>query len=133
MITKKILFVLMVALVLAACTPAPDPVEVVTEKSQARWDALIARDFIAARQYYTPGFRERIDEFEFRVDMERRPVRWESVEIQSVTCEESRCDVVVNIGYRVPVLPGGVTNLGNRRDVSETWIQLEDDWWYADE
>ena len=128
---KKILLVLGAVCLIAACTESRDPVEVVTEKAQARWDALIARDFAAAREYYTPGFRETTPEIDYRLDMERRPLRWESAEILSVECEESRCAVEVLVGYRVPAAPGSINNLGNRRPITEHWVSIGGDWWYV--
>ena len=127
---KKLLLVLGAVALMTACAEPRDPVEVVSERSQARWDALVAEDFVAARQYYTPGFRETTPEPDYRFDMERRPVRWESAEVLGAECEESRCTVEVLIGYRIPSAPGNINNLGNTRPITEEWVEIDGDWWF---
>ncbi|MEM1081615.1 MAG: hypothetical protein AAGH65_08545 [Pseudomonadota bacterium] len=129
---KCLLLIVPLALMLG-CTEPVDPTEVVSERSKARWDALIERDFVAARQFYTPGFREITPEFDFRVDMDRRPVRWESAEVNDVACEEGRCTVEVLIGYRIPSAPGQINNLGNRRPITEDWVEIDGEWWFVHE
>lgn len=128
---KKLLLVLSAVVLIAACTESRDPVEIVTEKAQARWDALVARDFAAAREYYTPGFRETTPEIDYRFDMDRRPVRWESAEVLGVECEENRCSAEVLVGYRIPSAPGNINNLGNSRPITEEWVEIDGDWWFV--
>ncbi len=127
----KYLLIFLALALASACTEQVDPVEVVTERAQARWSALIERDFIAARTFYTPGFQETTPEFDFRVDMERRPVRWESAEVESAACEENTCEVRVMLGYRIPSAPGQISNLGNTRPITEQWIKIDGEWWFA--
>ena len=129
---KKLFFSSMIAIsLLVACAPAPEPAEIVIEKAQARWDALVERDFAVAYEYTTPGFRERTQVEDYRLDMMRRPLRWESAQVQQVECEEMRCSVEILVGYRVPVGPTGIRNMQNQRPVRENWIEVDGDWWFV--
>lgn len=124
------LLVLSIASMLAACAPPPAPEDIVREKSHERWAAIVERDFAAAYEFSTPGYRERTPSDAYRLDMMRRPLRYESGEVLAVECEEARCVVSVLVGYRIPVGPMGIRGMGNRTEIEETWIKVDDDWWY---
>ncbi|MCA1778105.1 MAG: hypothetical protein LC637_01605 [Xanthomonadaceae bacterium] len=118
---------------LAACTqndPRP-PEEIVAERAQARWDALIEKTFQDAWQFHTPAYRERTPPDDFEQDLKRRPVQWISAEVQSVSCEADSCEANVLVGYRVPVAPAGMSNMGMRRPITERWIEVDGGWWFV--
>jgi hypothetical protein len=120
---------------LAACSqePPPAPDEIVAERAKARWEAMVARDFEAAWQYYSPGFREQMAAADFAVEMSRRPVRWTASEILEVTCadDEPKCTVRARVNYDAPSGLPGVGRLSSRSGVTETWLQIGDQWWYS--
>lgn len=113
--------------------PAPEPSEAVTERAQQRWDALVARDFSAAWVLYSPGFRETNPEGDFTWEMSRRPVRWEDARVAAADCDGDRCTASVRVRYHVPAAPAGLNTLRNEREVEETWIRVDDQWWYVPE
>jgi len=57
---KALNFLMMIGMIalLAACSDPRPAAEVVEERAQARWEAMVARDFQTAWEYYTPGYRE---------------------------------------------------------------------------
>lgn len=121
-------------LILAACGPQEPPRpdhEIVAERAQARWDALIAGDFATALTYYTPGFQEQTPADAFAADMSNRPVQWVSAEHRESTCEGDRCAVEMLVGYRLPSAPAQLSGLGNQRPVEETWVRIDDGWWFV--
>ncbi|MBY6205949.1 hypothetical protein [Halomonas denitrificans] len=122
------------AVVLAACgagePPRPDH-EVVAERAQARWDALLAGDFAAALEFHTPAFRERTPVEAYRADMSNRPVRWVSAEPRAATCEDDRCTMEMLVGYRLSSGPAQLSGMGNQRPIEETWVRIDDNWWYV--
>lgn len=128
-------FIAVAALVtLAACSepePPPEPTEIVAERAQQRWDALVAEDYEAAYALYTPGFRERTDLRSFEDDMQRRPVRWVSAEVRTTECEKERCTVETDVGYRVTSAPAQLSGMGSSRPVEESWIYINDNWWFV--
>lgn len=129
---KSLYLMTCVVAVLAACSQPPrPPEEVVAERAQARWDAMVARDFKRAWQFYTPGFREKSDPADFSAELSRRPVRWDAAEVTQVSCDESRCSAEVEVEYTAAGAPGVLGGMQGRRPVQETWIQIEGDWWYS--
>ena len=117
--------------VLAACSEPPLPEEIVAERAQARWNAVIEKDFEAAWAFYSPGFRQQNDEAVFRVDMARRPVQWQSAGLESVQCEEARCEAEFTVGYKAVGAPGVLSGFEGERTVDEIWIEIDGQWWYA--
>lgn len=124
-------------LALAACTPSepPEPVQtdsdIVSERAQARWNALIAGEHEAGYAYYTPGFREQTSVVDFTIDMRGRPVQWVGAEVISAECGGDRCEVEIDLEYRVPSAPAQMSGMGNRRPIEETWIRIDGSWWFV--
>lgn len=124
-------------LMLAACSPseppAPSPTdnEIVVERAQARWNALIGGDHETGYGFYTPGFREQTSLVDFTIDMRSRPVQWVAADTTSAECDGDRCVVETQIEYRVPSAPAQMSGMGNRRPIEETWIRIDDAWWFV--
>lgn len=122
--------------VLAACQPAeeaPQP-ETVEDRAQARWNLMAEGDFEQAWEYYTPGFRQRVERAEFARDMQRRPVTWLGAEVLGSSCEEpDRCLVSVEVAYRaeVPGLRRTSSKVELSRRLEDEWIRLDGQWWYV--
>jgi len=129
----KLPFFIVVLVVLAACSDPRPPEEIVAERAQARWDAIGERDFQKAWEFYSPGFREKTSAELFSVELARRPVRWESAEVQQVNCADQRCEVSVEVDYSVPGASGPLAGYEGSREVDEIWIELDGVWWYSSE
>lgn len=100
--------------------------EIVLQRSQARWNALLARDFAAAYAFATPAYRAVVP-LERYGNQFTGPVQWESAKAHSAKCEEARCVVHVEMAFRL-MLPGHM----QRKDSTffdETWV-LENGQWY---
>lgn len=116
-------------LTLAACGPDPSVVdertseEIVQERAQARWNALIEGDLEQAYAFTSPAYRSSttLNRFQARLGSSIR--RTEAV-VSEVECEPDRCDVVVMVTYTAPQL-----NTENTRPLSETWVRSDDEWW----
>jgi len=100
--------------------------QVVLERAQARWNALVDRDFAAAYPYLTPGYRAVVPLTSYR-RQSTGPAQWESAKAQSAKCEAARCIVAVEITFRIG-LPGHADRLQSTF-VDETWV-LEDGQWF---
>ncbi|RFF26531.1 MULTISPECIES: hypothetical protein [unclassified Wenzhouxiangella] len=123
------------ALLLSGCQSGEDTSsqpQSVEERAQARWDHMIAREFAEAWSYYTPGFRETTSAEEFATTVRKRPVRWEDATVVARDCEGDRCEVVVEVSYSVPQAPAGLNNVRGKRELTETWIRTQEQWWYSD-
>jgi len=129
----KILTMMGMIALLAACSDPRPPAEVVEERAQARWQAMVARDFQGAWEYYTPGFREQMTAVEFEGEMARRPVQWTDAEVFEVNCadDEPRCEVRVRVDYQAQAAVPGVGMLKSKSGVTEIWLQIGGEWWYS--
>lgn len=122
---------------LAACQPgeeASSQPETVEERAQARWQLMAEGEFAQAWEYYTPGFRERVNQDVFARDMSRRPVTWLSGEVLGSSCDEpDRCVVTVEVGYRaeVPGMRQASSQIELSRRLEDEWIRLDGQWWYV--
>lgn len=130
---RNTLFAIGAALVLAACSDPRAPEEIVAERAQSRWDALVERDFEAAWRFYTPGYREQLAAPDFAREMARRPITWDKASVRKTECngQEKRCDVHSIVEYRVPAQVPGVGKLEGRTGVDEIWLQIDGEWWYS--
>jgi len=100
--------------------------QVVLERAQARWNALVDRDFGAAYAYLTSGYRAVVPLAAYRRQT-TGPAQWESAKAQSAKCEAARCIVAVEITFRIG-LPGHADRVQSSF-VDETWV-LEDGQWF---
>jgi hypothetical protein len=111
----------------ASIGAGPRPAEqVVLERAQARWNALVERDFAAAYPYLTSGYRAVVPLQAYR-RQSTGPAQWEGAKAQSAKCEAARCIVTVEITFRLG-LPGHADRVQSAF-VDETWV-LEDGQWY---
>ena len=124
------------AALLAACSepePPREPSEIVAERAQARWDAMVQQDFKAAWAFYTPGFRQQLPAIDFTAEMNRRPVKWTAATVLKVNCalDEPRCEVRTRVDYEAPSSLPGVGTLKSKSGVTEIWLQIGGEWWYS--
>lgn len=120
------------ALALAACSEPPPPEEIVAERAQARWDALIDSDVEASYRYESPGYRARNKVTDHAVRLSRRQVTWREAVVRGVECGEDRCTAEVVVSYSADGAPGVLSGMRGERPVEEVWIQIDGQWWHAD-
>ena len=96
--------------------------EVVKERAQARWDALVKEDIPAAYQYLSPGSRSVTPLPQYSASI--RHGFWKSVVVQDVVCETDSCEVHATIEYEFQ---------GRRvkTPYKEKWIREGSNWWYV--
>ena len=107
------------------------PGQSLEERIVARWNHFVERDFAAAWDYYSPGFRQTTPRDEFASDMERRPLRWRGVELIDVSCEGDLCTAKLAITYQALGAPSGLGRLEVTSQQEERWIRIEGDWWFV--
>jgi len=119
---------LIFALAFAGCasTPLPTtPEEIVAERAQARWDALVAGDWETAYSFATPAYRNAIDVNAFR-SRSGGQASWLGSEIRHVECEAEVCNVLVRLAFR-PIMPRDLPEL--HTDYDERWVLIDGTWW----
>jgi hypothetical protein len=100
--------------------------DIVRERAQARWDALVERDWKTAYPFLTPAYRAIVPLKRYGNQFSG-PLQWESAKVQDVKCEEARCTVRVEIAFRMMV-PGHTDRLSSTF-MDEVWV-LEEGQWY---
>lgn len=128
----KTILITLSALLVAACAPPPSDEEVVTQRAQERWDALVSNDFENSYKYHSPGYREENTTTEHIVGLSRRKITWVAAEIVGVDCEDGRCEVESSVTYSADGAPGVLAGMQNTRIVREIWVRLDDQWWYSE-
>jgi hypothetical protein len=106
----------------AAFKPRPAE-EIVMERSQARWDALVKSDTKTAYGFFSPGSRAVMTPEQY--DSSIRKGFWKSAKVEKVECAtQDSCFAHVAIEYEY---------LGRRTrtPLGETWIRDGSDWWYV--
>ena len=120
-------------LFLSACATSQTTDAVVRERAQARWDALLARDYDTAYSYFSPGYRSSHSRVDFEIAVRTRRVRWDSAEVKEISCEADVCTVTTLLGYQVAGAVPGVSKWANRKNLPERWIRTDGQWWYFPE
>lgn len=128
-------FFLLLALLLSACAAqqphqAGDSVE---ERAQARWDALLARDFDTAYTLYSPGYRSANSRVDFEIELRTRRVVYTSADVLESRCEGDACTVITKVGYRVGSPVPGVPQWDSERRIEERWVRTGGEWWFVPE
>ncbi len=117
------------ALALAGCaalTPRT-PEEIVAQRVEERWDALIKGDFPKAWTYTQPAYRAIVKQADYRKSFGVAG-QWRGVQVHGVECEAERCKARIRLTTRV-LIPDF-----KRQDVvgivDETWVRVDGSWWY---
>jgi hypothetical protein len=117
---------------LVGCSPGPDAStseeQLVRERAEERWRALVEGDFQHAYGFESPAYRALTPYASFRAQFGGAAV-WKGAQVSSVTMREGgdAASVVMTIDY-LAVLPSGETYPG-RRGMKEEWIKSAGDWW----
>lgn len=96
--------------------------EVVKERAQARWDALVRGDTKAAYAFLSPGSRAVLTPEGYATSL--RVGFWKSARVDRVECEaQQTCLAHVAIEYEFQAQR-------IKTPLRETWIREGTDWWY---
>lgn len=123
------LALLLAASAMAGCATAPlSPEQVVAQRAQERWAALIAGDVQKAYGYLSPASRA-LTPFEiWRATAVAKATVWKAAKAVKVECDSSeRCKARVNIDHQPLVLAGRLGTI--TAAVDETWLLDNGEWW----
>ena len=125
-------FILLTLSLLSACATAPqkDVNSIIAERAQARWDALLSKDYAAAYAFYSPGFRSTASVTDLEISIRLRRIRWTSAEYLKHDCDENTCKVFVRLGYKVATPVPGVKVWEGFDAVEEQWVKTGGEWWF---
>ena len=117
----------------ATVAPAPTTDDIIAERAQARWDALLARDYATAYSYYSPGFRSRASATDLEIKIRLQRVRWTAAKYRDHTCTGDTCTVRVDVTYEVNAPVPGVSVWKGVQLIEEHWVRTSGEWWYVPE
>lgn len=128
--------ILLCLLVLAGCaTSSPTAARdaLLQQRAQARWDAILARDYATAYSYMTPGYRSATSVTDFEISIRTRRVQYLSAEYKGHDCQEAVCTVKMAVGYKVVRPVAGLPEWKSDSLLEERWINSDDGWWFVPE
>jgi hypothetical protein len=110
---------------LAKDAPAATKEAVVAARANARWQALIKRDYDGAYTYFSPSSRETtsLSKFQTRI----AAMEYRSVNIDKVECVAEVCNVKLTLTYDYP--PGKTKGVVTPLD--ESWIIDQGQAWFV--
>ena len=120
----------MAATLLAACATTKPADSLVRERAQARWDAVLLRDYDTAYSFLSPGYRSSHSRVDFEIGLRTRRILWTSAKVQEVSCEADSCTVQTDVGYKVVKPVPGVNEWKSHDNLEERWVRTEGQWWY---
>jgi hypothetical protein len=133
-----VLMMLVAGLLLTACSqqpakPGADSAEkIVEQRAKQRWELLIARDYLSAYTYLTPGYRMTTPADVYSVDLRTSPVKWESAEFDAVSCSMAeKCQADFIVVSKVMGMLQGVDVAEVKSKVTEDWLFLDGEWYYS--
>ncbi|MCL1960274.1 MAG: hypothetical protein FWG56_00500 [Desulfovibrionaceae bacterium] len=117
------------ALGLAGCAALmpKTPEQVVRERAEQRWAALIDGDFDKAWTYTQPGYRAVVKQRDYHKRFGGAG-QWMGVQIHDVTCEAERCKVRIRLTTKVMIPSFMGKEVSGYMD--ESWVRDEGQWWY---
>lgn len=132
----KISFVLAALLGLAACSSIQlrDDSAVVTDRANARLEALKAGDFEKAYSFMSPGYRS-VNTFQrFKGTHAGGAALLKSAVVDRVECETDTCTALIKANY---YFRNSKISLANKEPMiiervnQEDWIKVDGEWWYV--
>ena len=125
----RYLAVVVLAVLTAACatlrpdSPNEEKVKVVTQRAEARWNAVIGKNFDAAYEYLSPSSRAALPLATFRAMASR--IAYREIKVIAVSCEEQICRAKLMLTY------DAVGHKGVSTPFDEDWIIEKGQAWYV--
>lgn len=113
---------------LAGCASVATPQAQVRQLAQQRWEALIKGDLDAAYGYFSPSYRALVPAERFKSEI-GTAVRWESAEVELVTCDVlEKCTAQVKVESKPLAVPRFQSTITSH--LKETWLLEGGRWWF---
>jgi hypothetical protein len=125
----RFLAVAVLAVMTAACatlsptSPTEEKVKVVSERAEARWKAIIGKDFAAAYEYLSPASKATTTQAAYTRIVSR--LAYKDAKVNEVTCDAEACKVKLLITYDAARMKGVHSPL------EESWVIDKGQAWYV--
>jgi hypothetical protein len=136
--------VVLLAVLSAACatltpdSPNDEKVKVVMQRAEARWKAIIGKDFAAAYEYMSPATRATVTPAGFKTVASR--IDYQGIKVTGATCDGGTCRVKLILTYNAgAAYSSAVATKGNESAVikgintplEENWVIDKGQIWYV--
>ena len=108
--------------------PGDSPEALVKSRAEARWKAMIAKDYRTAYSYLSPGFRIKVDEYAYRNRFAGK-TDFHSARVKGVSCDGGKCQVEVETQYTIHAIPPFNVEFQRKGEERENWVLLDGEWW----
>ncbi len=105
--------------------------ELLTQRAQDRWQALIAWDMEKAYSLLSPGTRQAMPLAAYSKKQATSPVQMKDAVVKSTQCEEEVCTLRIELRY---IYNGSVAAMRGQEQtstVTEKWVAADDSWYYV--
>jgi hypothetical protein len=118
-------------LVLAGCAGMQQaPEEVVLERAQARWDALLTGNLAEAYEYLSPGYRSAVSLNSWQRAWLTQKINRTGARVTESDCAEDTCNVTISIDYVLIGAIPGVGRLDKTTTIDEDWVRVSGQWYH---
>jgi len=136
--------VVFLAALSAACatltpdSPNDEKVKIVMQRAEARWNAIIGKDFAAAYEYMSPATRATVTPAGFKTVASR--IDYRSIKVTGATCDGGTCKVKLiltynaNAAFNSAVARKGFDSAeikGINTPLDESWVIDKGQIWYV--
>lgn len=129
----KIALVVCGLLLASACAAPGNKQSSIEERASARWDAFLAGDLAGAYEYLSPGYRSSVSSLQYQRMVLLQQIKYTSAKYVSSECEETTCNVTVLVGFTVYGALPGVKSFDGTRNVDESWVLVDGNWYMVPE
>lgn len=116
-------------LLLSACATTGSGGNQIEARSTARWDAFLAGDLERAYQYLSPGYRSSVTLAQYQRSVLLQQLKYTSAKYIESECDDSKCDVTVSVGFTVYGALPGVKSFDGTRNIHESWVLVDGNWY----
>jgi uncharacterized protein YchJ len=103
----------------------------VQQRAEARWTALMNKDYAAAYEFFSPAYRSvvSLQQFERTRGSE---VQWIAARVNDVRYDSPTVAVVsVAVTYKYAMPRSGGSEIESIRELREQWLYKDGGWWYT--
>jgi len=116
---------------LSACTTTPRTENNIEKRVTARWSAVLSDDLASAYEFFSPGYRSSVSLTQYQRSILLMRVKWTGARYLESECEETTCKVKVSLDYTLYGAVPGVKSFEGTRDIDESWVLIDDNWYFV--
>lgn len=118
---------------LVGCASSPSERDVLKQRAEARWGAVIRGELDKAYLFLTPEHRNVVSLQQYKAKF-GRTIEWRVAEVDEIRYDDPTvASVLMGVTYRV-FMPGARgEHFESRKVLTEKWLLKDGEWWYTDQ